>query len=324
MRERLEQILKIICCVLALILLVQLIRGARQINPLAGAAMPALPSLPADTNEVARAAMPKPPKMGTNAPGTNAIHKHVSGTNAPGANAPELMAQGTNALNASDSDTNVPVTNASTTNAAGTNELAIVKAKEESSNAEPVEAIASSGTNHSETNVSISVATGTNADVAKAATDTNISIGSSNKIGGTNLVMAKKSRSKNPGPGFPSMMMAGLGGPGGKKPPTLAPDIQARVNRVTESEIFGPVIHPMPMALLGIAGNVAFLRSPSGQTGLVKEGDELGDIKLLRIGVNRVLIEQDGEKKELTIFSGFGGESLLPKTTESSDETTKK
>jgi len=79
----------------------------------------------------------------------------------------------------------------------------------------------------------------------------------------------------------------------------------------------------MPMALLGIAGKVAFLRSPSGQTGLVKEGDDLGEIKLLRIGTNRVLVEQDGQKKELMIFSGLGGESLMPKTTETSDETIK-
>jgi hypothetical protein len=74
-------------------------------------------------------------------------------------------------------------------------------------------------------------------------------------------------------------------------------------------------MRPLPMALLGIAGEFAFLRSANGQTGLVKEGDSLDDIKLLRIGVNRVLIEQDGQKKELTIFSGYGGDSLLQKNT---------
>ena len=37
--------------------------------------------------------------------------------------------------------------------------------------------------------------------------------------------------------------------------------------------------------------------------------------KLLRIGINRVLIEQDGQQKELTIFSGYGSESLLSKQT---------
>ena len=74
-------------------------------------------------------------------------------------------------------------------------------------------------------------------------------------------------------------------------------------------------MRPLPMALLGIAGEVAFLRSANGQTGLVKEGDSLGDIKLLRIGINRVLIEQDGQKKELTIFSGYGSDSMLQKDT---------
>jgi len=73
--------------------------------------------------------------------------------------------------------------------------------------------------------------------------------------------------------------------------------------------------NPLPMALMGIAGEFAFLRSASGQTGLVKEGDSLGDMKLLRIGINRVLIELDGQNKELTIFSGYGGDSLLPTNT---------
>jgi hypothetical protein len=78
------------------------------------------------------------------------------------------------------------------------------------------------------------------------------------------------------------------------------------------------------MALLGVAGKSALIRSPSGQTGLIKEGEDLGEIKLLRIGINRVLVEQDGQQKELMIFSGLGGESLLPKPTVTSDETTKK
>ena len=118
------------------------------------------------------------------------------------------------------------------------------------------------------------------------------------------------------------MAMAGMSsGPpgmrGGRTPaPELSPEIKARVDRIYESEILGQVMRPLPMALMGIAGNSAFLRSPSGQTGLVKEGDSLGEIKLLRIGINRVLVEQDGQKKELMIFEGYGGESLLPKEKE--------
>lgn len=99
----------------------------------------------------------------------------------------------------------------------------------------------------------------------------------------------------------------------GPKGADLPPAIQAQVERITQSEILGVVVRPLPMALLGIAGKDAFLRSPSGQTGLVREGEELGGIKLLRIGVNRVLIEHEQTQKELTIFPGLGSETLLPK-----------
>jgi len=119
-------------------------------------------------------------------------------------------------------------------------------------------------------------------------------------------------------------MAAMMNGPGGRKPAApLPPAIQARVDRVYESEIFAPINHPMPMALLGVAGKAAFLRAPTGQTGLVKEGEDLGGIKLLKVGINRVLVEQDGNKQELMIFAGLGGESLLTKTNESANETTK-
>ena len=103
--------------------------------------------------------------------------------------------------------------------------------------------------------------------------------------------------------------------PAARTETNVPPAIQARVDRITQSEIFGPIPKPktIPMALLGIAGRDAFLRAPSGETGLVREGGELGGVKLLRIGTNRVLVEHEGQQKELTIFSGFGGETLLPK-----------
>ena len=87
------------------------------------------------------------------------------------------------------------------------------------------------------------------------------------------------------------------------------------MDKIIDSEIFGPVIRPMPIALIGIADREAFLRATNGQTGPVKVGGELGGIKLLRIGINRVLVEENGEKKELTLFGGAGGESLMPKPT---------
>ena len=130
--------------------------------------------------------------------------------------------------------------------------------------------------------------------------------------------LGKKGTNIRPRPAMVAMGMSPFGGPAGMRPPELAPSILARVDRVNDSEILGPIIRPLPMGLLGIAGDVAFLRAPNGQTGLVKEGDELGGLKLLRICTNRVLVEQDGQPQELTIFSGFGGESLMTKPKENS------
>jgi hypothetical protein len=103
--------------------------------------------------------------------------------------------------------------------------------------------------------------------------------------------------------------MPGMPGQG----PELPPEIKKRVDRIVDSEILAPVNHPLPMALLGILGQDIILRAPDGQTGLVKEGGELGGVKVLRIGVNRALIEQEGEKKELSVFEGIGSETLLSK-----------
>ena len=114
-------------------------------------------------------------------------------------------------------------------------------------------------------------------------------------------------------PGMP-MMMPGGPGPmprGGGAP--LDPKLQARVDVIVKSEMFGPVPKPPPMALMGIAGRHIMLRADNGQTGLIAVGESLGNVKLLQIGTNRVLIEKDGKQQELTIFSGQGGESLLKK-----------
>jgi hypothetical protein len=123
----------------------------------------------------------------------------------------------------------------------------------------------------------------------------------------TNPLATKTPEGARSGP-MPRQAMAGKG-------PDLPPAIQARVDRIAQSELIAPFIRPLPMALLGLAGDSAFLRAANGQTGVIKEGAELGGLKLVRIGTNRVLVEQDGLQKELIIFSGYGGESLLPKTT---------
>src|SRR6185295_16762233 len=74
----------------------------------------------------------------------------------------------------------------------------------------------------------------------------------------TNSAIAKASAARPPN----AVTTALPGGAAGRKPAALPPEIQARVDRVYESEIFAPIAHPMPMALLGIAGKAAFLRAP--------------------------------------------------------------
>lgn len=113
-----------------------------------------------------------------------------------------------------------------------------------------------------------------------------------------------------PAPGMPFPGRPGRGGPPG---PALPPETQARLDRVIQSELLGPVMRPPPMALLGIAGQDVLFRGPNGQTGLVREGGELGGVHIVRIGTNRVLVREGTELKELTIFGGIGGESLMPK-----------
>jgi hypothetical protein len=117
----------------------------------------------------------------------------------------------------------------------------------------------------------------------------------------------------------PASQTSSTNNPSGRSPvaaqTNLPPVVQGRVSRINDSEILGPVPRPpvITAALLGIAGKDAFVRTPTGQTRLLAVGEEFGGVKLLQIGTNRVLIEEDGHKKELTMFSGFGSEPLLPK-----------
>jgi len=155
---------------------------------------------------------------------------------------------------------------------------------------------------------------GLNSTPAMLATNQGTNLMISAGTAKTNADAAQLKKHPASGPALPEMagMNFGPGQPPGGRGVDLPPAVQARIRQITESEILAPVIHPLPMALLGIAGQFAFLRSANGQTGLVKAGDSLDNLKLLRIGINRVLIELDGQKQELMIFSGYGGDSLLP------------
>jgi hypothetical protein len=137
----------------------------------------------------------------------------------------------------------------------------------------------------------------------------------STNAGATNIAHSANPNSVPPdghGAGMP--VAGGMPGMPGMGAVALPKEIQARVDKIVDSEMFAPVMRPLPMQLFGIAGDTALLRTDGGQSGLVKEGDSLGGVKLMRIGINRVLVEQNGNLKELMIFDGYGGESLMPKT----------
>lgn len=146
-------------------------------------------------------------------------------------------------------------------------------------------------------------------DTNSASSKTNPPTSTNSTAGPTNSNSAKVT-----GATVMAMNRRPPGGPGGGGPkPNLPPDVQALVDKIKQNQLFGPEMKPPPMALLGIAGKDVFLRGPNGQTGMIREGEELGGAKLIRIGTNRVIVEQDGQQKELMIFDGFGSETLLEK-----------
>ncbi|HZL43218.1 MAG TPA: hypothetical protein VFD66_08045 [Verrucomicrobiae bacterium] len=292
MRDRLELILKCACWAIAALLIYQLIGVAFRVNPLRGAKVPELPSLPGSAAGLSNAA---PAVLaagkGTNKPlvSTNGIQLVAAATSAElGTSRPHSDA----AAVAAPIPTNLPpITNIALVNT-NSSPVPLGQPPASGTNVATLAAVPPPGTNI-QTLVSNSLAVGKTAGSNAVA---------SHAPGGRELPR--------------ELAMSGMGmnarSASDPKAAPLAPEIQARINRIYESEILGAVTRPLPMALLGIAGDSAFLRGPTGQTGLVKEGDQLGGIKLVRIGTNRVLVEQDGQKKELTIFSGFGGDSLLP------------
>ncbi len=162
------------------------------------------------------------------------------------------------------------------------------------------------------TNGSPSLARGTNASPAQSGS-TNLPVVTTTtpSMPTSRLATMPPSMAMGMPAGMPGGMgMGGSMGPGRPQPLPVA--AQAWVDKVKDSEVFGPVARPMPMALLGIAGEDVFFRAPNGQAGVFRKGEEMGGVKLLRTSANRILVEQDGQKTELTIFSGIGSESLMP------------
>jgi hypothetical protein len=285
MPERYQKLVRLVCIVLGALLLVQLGRIVVNRNPLAHLQIPAVPTLTkADAASGSKS--------------TNAAPVQESVKKSTNIVATAISSKETNAT------VEIPPAKSATNAPAGP------MVKKSTTNA-PAAELAETLTNSAQAK-----------QPGKTGSNVVVLAGSGKPDTNSQSRAESPSGNKRPGPG--SQIAGGPPGmPGGMPPgmmpgmpaklPDLPPDIWARVDRIVDSEILGPVMRPLPMALLGIAGNVAFLRASNGQTGLVKEGDDLGGLKLLRIGINRVLVEEEGKKQELMIYSGMGGESLLPK-----------
>ncbi|MGN6554243.1 MAG: hypothetical protein ACTHLW_11040 [Verrucomicrobiota bacterium] len=318
MRNRAEPILKIICLALAALLLTQTVRAILRSNPLAKATIPAVPSL--STNNTPSEA--KESSRGTNSPlkgHTQLPHRANTDSRTNTDSAGALKNENTNAVANTAAATNPVVSPALKTNSA------TIPSPTAATDVVPSLTLAMLATNNA---VATTNAPGTNSvgsnSMALQTVGTNSTALLPSKNAMTNTAVVSSSL-KQPASSSRSMFaMMGMPGMGGGKPlPELPIATKARIDRISESELLGPVMRPMPLALLGIAGNSAFLRSATGQSGLVKEGDSLGELKLIRIGINRVLVDENGQKKELLIFNGYGSESLMPKQKET-DETTPK
>jgi hypothetical protein len=120
-------------------------------------------------------------------------------------------------------------------------------------------------------------------------------------------------------PGVASGPAGDAGGPAkaeGKKAdgPPGPPAIPPRYRVIGRSRIFGtpPGKQAPQPTLVGIAGDRAFIQLPSGRLEILPEGGEAEGLKVLRIDMNRALVEYKGKQVELTLFSGMGSSPLLP------------
>ena len=331
MRDRFEKVLRIVCLVLVALALVQLVRAGFRAGQLAGVKIPAVPTL--ETNAVTAEGPASAPKIpAANSPAGARTNVSLSTNSAP---APAMLATNPAATAASSPVlTNAPArgpTNILAVSVATNDPVALTNTDPPVATNNPDAGttnvpVAATNTNQAAaTNTNPAVATNnlaagrSNAPVAAthtalpAVTNTNQVAATTNRPAAAtnNNPVAQSNPAASPGPNKHRPPAAGrmAGMPGAA--PELPAETQAQVDQIVSSEIFAPVNHPLPMGLLGIAGDTAFLRTAAGETGLVKVGDSLGDLKLLQIGINRVLVEQAGDKKELTIFDGYGGDSLL-------------
>ena len=327
MPERTGKILRISCLLLAALVVYQLSHLVSRVNPLRRVVIPPLPTLAADNNAAPPAAGAALNSSNRAAGGTNKPVEAAKTNSLPLKSTNEAVQNPTAAAQVSKMDTNAATGETVATNptnpvidprgVTSTNSPGETNASAAPARA-PDDAELEHAADSGQTNLVVitnvvtpPIAAGTNNPISNSNSGTNAALAARAKLNGTNSNRQA------------ALMMAGMGvnapGMGMRE---LPPEIKARVDRIYDSEILGQVMRPLPMGLIGIAGDVAFLRAASGQTGLIKEGDSLGDLKLVRIGINRVLVEQAGQKRELMIFEGYGGKSLLPEKGTNQNENT--
>ena len=313
MLPRNELVLRAVCFGAAAVVVYQAGHLLLHANPLAKVRIPELPVL---TNATEAASAPASGVVPQGKDSTNLAAKtSKASTNSPpgptntlsaGSNPPPVLAAGTNAA----AFTN-PAGSTLTAKAAATN-LPTVEMENRGSNLLATGAASNRLANIGSTPREVAAVVGTNATNVVAGPPGGSSTNSPPADGSSNRPAAgivSRGAGMPPGARFPG----GMGGPG-MQMAELPKETRAKLDRIIDSEILAPVMRPMPMALLGIAGQDVFLRGPNGQTGLVREGQSLGPVKVLKIGINRVLVEEAGETKELTIFDGMGSKSLLSTT----------
>jgi hypothetical protein len=298
MRNRRERILKLSCLLLGTALALQLARFILAGDPAKGLVIPTLPSLPPELEAQTTKVTNAPVAKSTNAPGSQVSAKPNTNSSAPADNSNSVPVAEMKKPAPAGQALSSPETNFSSAKEVSSSRSNSVA--DSSVNAKPSGSGETNGTI-----VAKSAVTSTNLPdaLARAGKGTNTTDTVAGLKTGTNTNVSISGRPNALPPGRMAM---------GGKPPELPAQIKERVDRITQGEILGQIIRPMPMALLGIAGPHAFLRSPDGQMGMIKEGEKLGNLKLLRIGNNRVLVEDEGEKKELSIFAGLGSETLMP------------
>ena len=89
----------------------------------------------------------------------------------------------------------------------------------------------------------------------------------------------------------------------------LALTVHSMFGPPAQSAASGPGIAVGP-TLHGIGVDYAFIKTKSGAQ-MIRVGEQRDGVRVIRIGMNRVLIEHAGEISELTIYSGLGSDPLL-------------